>query len=288
MGEVISVKNLRKTYSNGVEAVKGINLSVQNQLVHALLGPNGAGKTSTMKSILGFIKFEGDIKVFGKNIDEVRNRISFVPEEKNFYTHLTPQKSIKMCKRLFKNFNDEEAFKLLKYFDIPINKKIGSFSNGMKTSLYISLSLAQEADLYIFDEPTTGLDPIKRSDLLELIRQKIIDGKTVLYSSHIIPEVEKIADYISIMYKGRIIYSGFRDDIKEKFKLLYVPTEISHKIGIDTKNFFAKLIEDEVIVLLSNDHKQWESLSNHEDIEIKDVDLEEFFNTLIRGYNDVF
>jgi len=286
--EVISIKNLQKVYSNGVQAIRGIDLTVKEQFVHALLGPNGAGKTSTIKSILGLIKFEGEIKVLGENIDKVRDRIAFVPEEKSFYDYLTPRSSVNMCKRLFKNFDEKEAYRLLEYFEIPLNKKIKSFSNGMKTSVYLTLALAQDVDLYIFDEPTTGLDPIKRSNLLELLRQKMIDGKTILYSSHIIPEVEKIADYVSIMYKGKILYSGFTDEIKEKFKVIYIPVDTLSKLEINLQNFFSVMQENEVVLLLSNEEKQWEEMMEIEDAEVKDVNLEEFFNVLIRGYDNVY
>lgn len=286
--EVISIKNLQKVYSNGVQAIRGIDLTVKEQFVHALLGPNGAGKTSTIKSILGLIKFEGEIKVLGENIDKVRDRIAFVPEEKSFYDYLTPRSSVNMCKRLFKNFDEKEAYRLLEYFEIPLNKKIKSFSNGMKTSVYLTLALAQDVDLYIFDEPTTGLDPIKRSNLLELLRQKVIDGKTILYSSHIIPEVEKIADYVSIMYKGKILYSGFTDEIKEKFKVIYIPVDTLSKLEINLQNFFSVMQENEVVLLLSNEEKQWEEMMEIEDAEVKDVNLEEFFNVLIRGYDNVY
>lgn len=286
--EVISIKNLQKVYSNGVQAIRGIDLTVKEQFVHALLGPNGAGKTSTIKSILGLIKFEGEIKVLGENIDKVRDRIAFVPEEKSFYDYLTPRSSVNMCKRLFENFDEKEAYRLLEYFEIPLNKKIKSFSNGMKTSVYLTLALAQDVDLYIFDEPTTGLDPIKRSNLLELLRQKVIDGKTILYSSHIIPEVEKIADYVSIMYKGKILYSGFTDEIKEKFKVIYIPVDTLSKLEINLQNFFSVMQENEVVLLLSNEEKQWEEMMEIEDAEVKDVNLEEFFNVLIRGYDNVY
>lgn len=286
--EVISIKNLQKVYSNGVQAIRGIDLTVKEQFVHALLGPNGAGKTSTIKSILGLIKFKGEIKVLGENIDKVRDRIAFVPEEKSFYDYLTPRSSVNMCKRLFENFDEKEAYRLLEYFEIPLNKKIKSFSNGMKTSVYLTLALAQDVDLYIFDEPTTGLDPIKRSNLLELLRQKVIDGKTILYSSHIIPEVEKIADYVSIMYKGKILYSGFTDEIKEKFKVIYIPVDTLSKLEINLQNFFSVMQENEVVLLLSNEEKQWEEMMEIEDAEVKDVNLEEFFNVLIRGYDNVY
>lgn len=285
---MISIKNLQKVYSNGVQAIRGIDLTVKEQFVHALLGPNGAGKTSTIKSILGLIKFEGEIKVLGENIDKVRDRIAFVPEEKSFYDYLTPRSSVNMCKRLFENFDEKEAYRLLEYFEIPLNKKIKSFSNGMKTSVYLTLALAQDVDLYIFDEPTTGLDPIKRSNLLELLRQKVIDGKTILYSSHIIPEVEKIADYVSIMYKGKILYSGFTDEIKEKFKVIYIPVDTLSKLEINLQNFFSVMQENEVVLLLSNEEKQWEEMMEIEDAEVKDVNLEEFFNVLIRGYDNVY
>ena len=283
--KALSVSNFQKTYSNGVRAVRGVDFSIEKQQVCALLGPNGAGKTTTIKAILGLFGYQGEIRVFGKEINEVRDRISFVPEEKNLYEYLTPEKLLRICLNITNAFSRERALKLIDHFGLPMDKKISSFSNGMKTALYLSVSLAQDADLYILDEPTWGLDPIKRDDILELIREKVIDGKTVFYTSHIIPEVEKIADRVLIMYEGKMLFSGVLDDIKENFRIFYLPLSAIDKVK--GRGYYSVAKELNRISVLSNKHEEWEELIAVEDSETIVPDLNEFFQTLVRGNSNV-
>jgi ABC-2 type transport system ATP-binding protein len=278
---VLEVNNLKKTYRNGVEAVKGIDIHLDSQEVCALLGPNGAGKTTTLKSILDLVNYEGKIKVFGNPVREVKDRISFVPEEKLFYENMDINKSLKVLNKILTNFDNTKAEELIKYFDLPRNKKIASFSNGMKTSAYLSFAFAQNVDLYILDEPTWGLDPIKRDDVLEMIRQMVIEGKSVLYTSHIIPEVQKIADRMYIMHKGKIHYSGSIDELKEKYKVFYMTGDVYDELG--DESFYAVVKEQNKISVISNDQNQWNRLSRINEIEVDYCDLEKFFQIIIRS-----
>ncbi|MFW6120353.1 MAG: ABC transporter ATP-binding protein [Petrotogales bacterium] len=278
---ILEVNNLEKTYKNGVKAVKGIDIHLYSQEVCALLGPNGAGKTTTLKSILDFVNYKGDITIFGKPIQEVKNRISFVPEEKKFYENMDVNQSLKILNKTLTNFDNKRAEELNDYFDLPKNKKISSFSNGMKTSAYLSFALAQDVDLFVLDEPTWGLDPIKRDDVLEMIRQLVIDGKSVLYTSHIIPEVQKIADKIYIMHKGKIHYTGSIDELREMYKVFYMPRKVYEELGDET--FYAIVKEKNKISVISNDHEQWDRLSRVKEIEVVNCDLEKFFQIIIRG-----
>ncbi|MGC9383443.1 MAG: ABC transporter ATP-binding protein [Kosmotogaceae bacterium] len=280
---ILEVNNLKKTYRNGVEAVKGIDIHLDPQEVCALLGPNGAGKTTTLKSILDLVNYEGEIKVFGKPVREVKDRISFVPEEKLFYENMDVNQSLKVLNKILTNFDNTKAEELIKYFDLPRNKKIASFSNGMKTSAYLSFAFAQNVDLYILDEPTWGLDPIKRDDVLEMIRQLVIEGKSVLYTSHIIPEVQKIADRMYIMHKGKIHYSGSIDELKEKYKVFYMTGEVYDELGVGDESFYAIVKEQNKISVISNDQNQWNRLSKIREIEVDNCDLEKFFQIIIRG-----
>ncbi|TYB93751.1 MAG: ABC transporter ATP-binding protein [Kosmotoga sp.] len=278
---ILEVNNLEKTYKNGVKAVKGIDIHLDYQEVCALLGPNGAGKTTTLKSILDFVNYNGNITIFGKPIQEVKNRISFVPEEKKFYENMDINQSMKILNKTLTNFNNDKADELIDYFDLLRNKKISSFSNGMKTSVYLSFALAQDVDLFILDEPTWGLDPIKRDDVLEMIRQLVIDGKSVLYTSHIIPEVQKIADKIYIMHKGKIHYTGSIDELREMYKVFYMPRKVYEELGDET--FYAIVKEKDKISVISSDHDQWNRLSRVKEVEVANCDLEKFFQIIIRG-----
>lgn len=282
--KVLAIRGLDKVYKGGVHAVKGVDFSVDEGEVHALLGPNGAGKTTTIKSILGFIHYKGDVRVFDEEIDSVRANVAFVPEDKSFYEFMTPQRSIKVCESIIEQFDPNMAFDFMRRFSLPMKKKIKGFSHGMKTSLYLSLCLAQKSSLYIFDEPTWGLDPIRRDDVLEIIRNLVIDGKTVLYTSHIISEVEKIADRISIMFDGEILFSGYTDDIKANYRIYYLP--LDYKLTKEAKYLSAKK-DREKLILLTDDENTIQMLGEVSETEEVIPNLELFFQTLLRGKNYV-
>lgn len=282
--KALLIQGLDKTYRRGVHAVKGVDFTVEEGEVHALLGPNGAGKTTTIKSILGFINYKGDIKVFQEDIDSVRANVAFVPEDKSFYEFMTPEVAIKVCKRIIDQFDPNTAFEFMRRFNLPMKKKIKGFSHGMKTALYLSLCLAQKSSLYIFDEPTWGLDPIRRDDVLEIIRNLVIDGKTVLYTSHIISEVEKITDRISIMFDGKILFSGYTDDIKANYRIYYLPLDF--KLPQELEYLSAKRDKEKLIVL-TGDETAIETLRGEADTQEVIPNLEIFFQTLLRGKNYV-
>mgnify|MGYP001206778328 CR=1 FL=1 len=280
--EAIRVKNLKKSYGN-FEAVKGIDLSLVPGKVNALLGPNGAGKTTTLKSILCLVHYSGEITILGEKIDVARERISFVPEDKSFYDNLTPEKAVKMCSMLMRNFSADKAAKQMKDFDLPMNKKISAFSHGMKTSTYLAIAMSQDADIFIFDEPTWGLDPLRRDEVLEMIKNLSLNGQTVLYTSHIIPEVEKIADVFSIMYKGEILYSGEMKGLDDRFALYSLPL----KTEIDKNDFIAVVKEADALKVLTDNPKEIAKLKEIAGSRREEVSLESFFGTIVRGNKHV-
>jgi len=280
---VLDIQNLEKTYKGNVEAVRGINVKLDKQRIYALLGPNGAGKTTVLKSILGFINYSGSILVLGKPIDEVREMISFVPEEKNLYENLDIEKTLKLNRRISSRFDENQARQYIAHYKLPYTKKIRTFSNGMKTAIYISLALSTDADLYILDEPTWGLDPIMRDDTLEFIREKVILGKTVLYTSHIIPEVEKIADEFFIMINGKVKYSGDLDGIKEKYRIVKMPFD---KKELDNcTDCLAAAKELNRLSIIVENSEATERFYKTDEATISIPDLEEFFQILVRSEN---
>ncbi len=276
--KVIEVKGLVKKYGS-FTAVKGINIEANKGEIYAILGPNGAGKTSTIKMILGILhKTEGSVKVFGEKIGNVKNRISFVPEEKNFYDNLTAEKAVKMCEKLL-NFDSAKMENYIKRFRLPLKKKISTFSHGMKTLLYLSISFSEKADLYIFDEPTWGLDPIMRDEVLDEIRNLALNGKSVFYTSHILPEVEKVVDRIAIMNKGKILFDGYLDDAKESFKSAVLPKDAQ----IDQYHPIYKKIQGDSLILYLYDKKDIQDLQSRYGVEISNMNLEKIFQAIVRG-----
>lgn len=275
---VMKIKQLSKYYKN-FRALKNIDLSVNKGEVTVLLGRNGAGKTTTLKSILGFVNYSGEIEILNSNINDVRDKISYIPEDKSLYENLNVKNMLKLYESIFKGFSADKAINLVERFNLPINKKIKSFSNGMKTSLYIVLSLSQNADLFIFDEPTSSLDPIVRENVLELIRQLVIDGKSVLYTTHIIPEAEIIADKICILEEGELLFCDYLDSIKENYVLITIPKKKNKNYtfndvfcSLELSNAFNLIVE-----------KKESSKFMSEETVTESLDLNTFFQTLIRG-----
>ncbi len=279
----LDIQNLEKTYNGNVEAVRGIDVKLDKQRIYALLGPNGAGKTTVLKSILGLINYSGSILVLGKPVDEVREMISFVPEEKNLYENLDIENTLKLNRRISDRFDEKQAREYIAHYKLPYAKKIRTFSNGMKTALYLAVALSTDADLYILDEPTWGLDPIMRDDTLEFIREKVILGKTVLYTSHIIPEVEKIADEFFIMINGKVKYSGDLDGIKEKYRIVKMPFD---KKELDNcMDCLAAAKELNRLSIIVENSESTERFYKTDEATISIPDLEEFFQILVRSEN---
>ena len=184
-----------------------------------LIGENGAGKTTTIKLILNLIKRDkGTIKIFGlDNIQkemEIKERVGVVLDESNFYTGLNPNDISMIMGNIYKNWDDDTFFDYLKQFSLPRQKTIKDLSKGMKMKLSIAAALSHNPDLLILDEPTSGLDPIIRSEILDIFLDFIQDEeKSILFSTHITSDLDKIADYITFIHKGEIVLSKEKDGL---------------------------------------------------------------------------
>ncbi len=215
---VVTVDDLRKVYSNEVEALKGVSFSVEKGSVFALLGPNGAGKTTLLKCVLGMLRpTSGKVLTLGRTPfpDGVKG-VSFVPEEKALYTWIKVSKMVRIFASFVEDFSYDRFEKLAKRFDLTMERKIGELSHGNRTKLYMALAFSQNAELYVLDEPTWGLDPLVRHEVLSVVKENAVDGKTVLYSSHILSEVEEVCDSLVILKSGKLLYNGTLDELKEK------------------------------------------------------------------------
>ncbi|MBO8160427.1 MAG: ATP-binding cassette domain-containing protein [Thermosipho sp. (in: Bacteria)] len=235
---ILKVENLKKYYGEN-KAVDGITFEVQKGEIFALLGPNGAGKTTTIKCILGLRK-----KSAGKIL--LNGNFSYLPEKKELYRYLTVEKMLNITKEISKYFSKKNAVELLNDFEIPLNEKIANLSHGMLTQLYISIVFSEDVDIYFLDEPTWGLDPLMRTKILELIRNMSLKGKTIFYTSHILSEIEKIADKVAIMSNGKILESDYLDNIKEKYVACVVKDE-------DVDGYLYKKTDSEKIYITTKD-----------------------------------
>ena len=213
---MIKLKNLVKIYNKKSTAVDNLSLVIPKGKVFGFLGPNGAGKTTTIKIIVGINKpSSGSVTIDGESPLSVlvRERIGFMPEDPRLYDELTGLEILDFAARLFeKSFNKtrDELEKILKKVEIyeSRNKKIKTYSKGMRQRLGFAQAIVNNPDYLFLDEPLEGLDPIGRRDMKTILEKLKGEGKTIFFNSHILADVESICDEIGIIHKGKLVYSG--------------------------------------------------------------------------------
>ena len=219
--EALKIENLHKSFGKNT-IINGLSMSIPENTIFGFLGKNGAGKTTTMKMILGFLKKdEGSIKVFGEEVSYGQSKtnkfIGYLPDVPEFYGYMTAKEYLNLCgaitglsKNEIKN-KSEELLELVGLRDV--NKRISGYSRGMKQRLGIAQALLNSPKLLICDEPTSALDPLGRKEILDIIL-KIKDITTVIFSTHILSDVEAICDHVVVLDKGKNVLEGSIDQLK--------------------------------------------------------------------------
>lgn len=261
-GNVIELKNVTKDY--GDFKLDDVSFSVPEGTICGFIGQNGAGKTTTIKAILDVICVDmGKITVFGQDIKKdsagLREDIGVVFDEMGFHEFLTGKDINIMMKNIYKNWDEAVFFDYLKRFSLPSKKPCGDFSRGMRMKLQIAVALSHNARLLIMDEPTSGLDPIVRNEMLQIFREFVVEeDHTILLSSHITGDLEKLADEVVFINGGRVVLSGNKDEIIEKHGLLKCKKEQLKDIS-DSFIVFSE-VETFGVTVLVNDRKTCEKL----------------------------
>jgi ABC-2 type transport system ATP-binding protein len=207
-------------------ALQGVTFSLPRGYIGGLIGPNGAGKTTIVKLLLNLVTRDGGrIAVAGLDAAEhevaVKQQIGFVHEVPAFYEHLSLEAIGSMVGRFYQAWDAALYASLLRGFDVPSRPRFGSLSRGMRTKGAIALALAHRADLLVLDEPTAGLDPVFRRALLDRLAAYVSDGRaSVLLSTHITTDLERIADFITYVRAGRVVLSSTREELAERWAIV--------------------------------------------------------------------
>ena len=215
---VLSATGLRRRFGK-VTAVDGLDLTVRAGEVYGFLGVNGAGKTTTIRMLMGIIARDaGALELFGEPTErttlEQKRRIGYVSQEQNFYPWMTCAGLGKFVGGFYPTWDAEEFARLLRIFLLPPERKASELSGGMRLKLALALALAHRPELLIFDEPTAGLDPVARREFLDLVQAHGREaGRAMLFSSHLIDEVQRLAGRVGILHAGRMRYEGSLSDL---------------------------------------------------------------------------
>lgn len=254
----IEIVDLCKSFKN-IKVIDHLNLNVPKGSVYGFLGQNGAGKTTVMKMLANLIKpTGGEIKIFGKNVDcydpKISNKIGFLPENPRFYDWMKPVEYMKFCGELFrieKKVLDKRVGKLLNNVGLSgINKKIGSFSEGMKQRLGVAQTLINEPNIIFMDEPAGGLEPFGRKEVLDII-STLSKKATVFFSTNNLLDVENVCDRVAILESGKIILEGRISKLKQKFAAKMIFLEIERAETMD--EFFSLLKEEQWVTNINKE-----------------------------------
>ena len=254
MENILEISGLNKKYDDF--ALRDVSFALPKGYIMGFVGQNGSGKTTTIRSILNMAKKDsGKITVFGldsvTDTIAIKERLGVVFDSLYLAEHLNVRQIEDQLRPFYKDWDSKEFFRRIKEFGLPDNKKVGEFSKGMKMKLMIAVALSHKAELIILDEPTSGLDPVARDELLDILTEYIEDeNRGVLFSTHITADVERIADYVTILHNGRVWFTGLKDDLTEEYAVIKgdesdIPSGLREKlIGFHSyRNGFDALIK---------------------------------------------
>ncbi|MCX6568176.1 MAG: ABC transporter ATP-binding protein [Candidatus Aminicenantes bacterium] len=230
MEYALEVHALRKEYPGFT--LRDVSFALPRGHIMGLIGPNGAGKTTVIKLILNIVRrTAGEIQVLGlDNLareEEVKSRVGFVLDETPFYGYLKVNGIASVIAPFYGTWDNARFEGLCREFELPWTKRVNALSRGMKMKLALAVALAHGAELILLDEPTSGLDPVFRRELLERLSALIQDGRTsVLFSTHITSDLERVADYITCLRQGDLVFSATRDEILDRWAIVKGATEI--------------------------------------------------------------
>lgn len=240
--EFHDVSKQRKNFS-----IHKLNFSIPKGFITGFIGPNGSGKTTTIQMMMDIFQLdEGDIFIFGTSHkkSQLKQNIGFVYDDLYMYEEMTIKKMKSFIAPLYHNWNEKLFQTYLEQFELPLKKKLKHFSKGMKMKCSLLFALAHEPEFLVMDEPSAGLDPIFRRELLELLQELMIrENQTIFLSTHITTDLDRVADYIIFINEGEIVFQKSMEELHEHFHIVKGKREL---LDADTRTMFTGIKESEI------------------------------------------
>ena len=279
----LEVINLEKKYHDF--NLDKINIKIPKGKIVGLIGENGSGKTTTIKAILNLIYYDnGKVKIFEKNSKGLnkkdREKIGVVLDDSFFSNVLNVNDINKLMKKFYSNWNEELYYKMIKQFKIPCNKALKEFSSGMKMKIKVLCAIAHEPKLLILDEPTNGLDPIFRYEIVELFNNFVNNGEnSILMTTHITSDLEHLADEVIFIDNGNIILDILKKKLDEEYGIVEILEENFKKIK--KEDYLKSLKYKNEYFILVNSKKEFQK--KYQELEVRIPTLEEVMLLLVKG-----
>lgn len=254
---IYQINNLTKHYGK-FKALDAVDLKIGKGKIIGLLGKNGAGKSTLMRCMLGFLRHEGNVELYGGNVARRNHRIfenvAFIPDVSGLDDRLTVAQTIDYVRGVNSRWNEERAAQLFALSNLPLKKKVGKLSKGMKTKLYLLITLSLDVNMLLLDEPTLGLDIAFRKEFFNTILGEFFnEERSILISTHQVEEVEDLLQEIIIIDNGRIILHEEVEALKERYRVVSLPSDrsaeiLAHspKVTSKTLGFFSAVLDSKV------------------------------------------
>ena len=285
MNSALILKNVNKKYEKSNFAIKNISFSIPEGSIVGFIGENGAGKSTTMNCILNVIRRDsGTIEIFGREMTDedidIRENIGVVYDSNNFPEYLTAKQLADILGRIYSKWDDFCFEQFLRRFGLPESQKIKTYSRGMSMKLAIAVALSHDSKLLILDEATSGLDPIMRDEILDVLLEFVKqENHSILLSSHITSDLEKIADYIVFIHNGEIILNKTKDELIYEYGVIRCSENDFHNIL--SEDILSSMKKDYQIDVLIKNRKLIEK--KYKNLIVDSVSLDEIMLLLVKG-----
>lgn len=285
MENILELDQISKTFPKSNFTLDNVSLSLPYGAILGFVGENGAGKTTTINCILNtVIKDSGEIKLFGREMSDedtdMREKIGVVYDGDNFPAYWTARQLSQVMEGIYSQWDNTLFCKYLRDFGLPDKQKIKHYSRGMTMKLAIAAALSHHPQLLILDEATSGLDPIMRDEMLDIFLEFVQEeNHSILLSSHITSDLEKIADYIAFIHNGKIIMTVPKDDLIYRYAVMRCKE--SQFLALDPKDILAYRKRDYQIDVLVSDGKEAER--KYKGIVVDHVSVDEIMLLLVKG-----